>query len=800
MHAAHLLPRRAPANPRREHSARAPPPTALAPSKVRPANLLARIPKTGGRPKFPTPPRTQAPLLRTREPAPQTHLHAAGMDFIGMLGASGVKAEVKLDGVMGTPLWWAAQAANNFHADAKRADAVSLAMALIGQGADVNAVGTGHNGDESSPLWWAVRVGAAHGFYGKAGTAELVKLLVEKGADVNAVGKDAVGAECTPLWLAAHICTNGSDKGFELATLLVEKGADVNAVGKDAPALTPPAPGRRRTANCRWSSECTPLWLAAEAVYLGEAGALELATLLVQKGADTNAVGSSIDYKCTPLWLAGLAVGEEGNADGLELATLLVENGATVNAFGKGARLEGTPLWLAAHAVYTNQAGGVELATLLVEKGATVNAFGKGAECIGCTPLWFAAHAVYSAAAGAADLAMLLVQKGADVNAVGKDAADDECLECTPLWLAGLALSDGEAGGLELATLLVEKDADVNAFGIGWKNGILLQCTPLWLAAHDDYYGMMDSDSDTPDTIQKAGAAKLAKLLVAKLLVAKGANVNAVGSEGTQLHESSPLWWAARAGADYSDRGFELAVLLVTKGADVNAVGKDARGNECAPLHWAAMAACDEKGGAVELATLLVEKGADVKAVGKDWRGNECTPLWLAAHAVYLGEAGAADLAMLLVQKGADANAVGRLRDEGCTPLWWAALAACEQPEWAGAVELATLLVEQGADVNTVGKVFGNSRFQGEKGTLLRLVAKQGKRGGRPRLAAKAVTRLLVSAGARLADDEKEWVKDVIDTSSSLLYLTLRERTATSLTVSWPGSPAVGRCSSNTSA
>jgi len=59
---------------------------------------------------------------------------------------------------------------------------------------------------------------------------------------------------------------NGSTGAAELAKLLVDKGADVNAVGTEADG-----------------DVCSPLWWAAMAVHCGEAGGLELATLLVDK-------------------------------------------------------------------------------------------------------------------------------------------------------------------------------------------------------------------------------------------------------------------------------------------------------------------------------------------------------------------------------------------------------------------------------------------------------------------------------------------------------------------------------------
>ena len=82
-------------------------------------------------------------------------------------------------------------------------------------------------------------------------------------------------------------------------------------------------------------------------------------------------------------------------AGGLELATLLVEKGAVVNAFVvTEGTVNTTPLWLAARAVAQGVAGAAELATLLVEMRAKVNAVGTDEDGFSSTPLWWAARAV----------------------------------------------------------------------------------------------------------------------------------------------------------------------------------------------------------------------------------------------------------------------------------------------------------------------------------------------------------------------------------------------------------------------
>ena len=156
-------------------------------------------------------------------------------------------------------------------------------------------------------------------------------------------------AECGPLWLAAKAVHDTADVdrrpapfgpggegtlALELAQLLIEKGADVNAVGADANG-----------------NESTPLWWAAKKTNCGRNSVLQLAMLLIEKGADVDAVGADKDgNKSTPLWWAARQLYQIG----APLATLLLDKGADVNAVGATvgsgtpSNQECTPLWWAA--------------------------------------------------------------------------------------------------------------------------------------------------------------------------------------------------------------------------------------------------------------------------------------------------------------------------------------------------------------------------------------------------------------------------------------------------------------------
>lgn len=149
-------------------------------------------------------------------------------------------------------------------------------------------------------------------------------------------------------------------------------------------------------------------------------------------------------------------------------------------------------------------------------------------------------------------------------------------------------------------------------------------------------------------------------------LVAKGADVNAKGADGTTpLHKAAgngqkdvvmqllamgadiksedgkgriPLHFAAGGTkADCKD----IVELLLTGAVDINVRDKYAGWT---PLHWAAL------GGQQSITELLLAKGADVNAKGKDGE----TPLQRAASD------GNRDVVELLLAKGADANTVDR--------------------------------------------------------------------------------------------------------------------------------------------
>jgi len=253
---------------------------------------------------------------------------------------------------------------------------------------------------------------------------------------------------------------------------------------------------------------------------------------------------------------------------------------------------------------------------------------------------------------------------------------------------------------MAIVKLLVSRGADVNAGGNLGK-------TALQIASEggltDGVLLLLDKGADVAgkDSEGQTALHWVNKPEIAGLLIAHGADVNAKTQNGT-----TPLHHVVNA---------DIAEMLLAHGADVNAKiteGYDLLGYT--PLHCAAESPVDKK----SVVQVLLAHGADPNATEPRLRR---TPLHLAAR---LGRKGVAEL---MIKAGANVDA---RRQDGSTPL----LEALYHKH----VEMATMLVEKGCDVNMINTETGEgplhlAAWVGAPGLVELLL----KRGADPRLRTK---------------------------------------------------------------
>jgi ankyrin repeat protein len=264
-------------------------------------------------------------------------------------------------------------------------------------------------------------------------------------------------------------------------------------------------------------------------------------------------------------------------ANDLAGLTAMLKAGADLNAAEPRGGM--TPLMHAA------VSGSPEAMTLLVDRGASVNT----ANSAGVTALMMSVTDI--------DKVSLLLAKGADVNAASKRGR-------TALLLA--AMSDRSAG---IVRLLMAKGADPKAVDV-------LKVNALNAAVRGDDIetirifadaGVAADNADFAGFTPLIGAAFSGNVQAVKLLLEKGANVNAVSGDGSfqkvkagtiALGNFTPLLAAATLGSP------EMITVLLQAGADVNA--RDVRG--MTPLMLAV--ATDRQNS--EVVRALINRKADV--------------------------------------------------------------------------------------------------------------------------------------------------------------------------------------------
>jgi ankyrin repeat protein len=342
-------------------------------------------------------------------------------------------------------------------------------------------------------------------------------------------GVAATAAEQPSLLEAAE----GGDHAAALAAL--EAGADVNARGPDGTTAL--------------------IWAA----YNGDA---ELVQRLLAAGADPDAKNEFGSFALSEAAIGGYT----------EVIAALLEGGATADA----ANPEGETALMA-----VARTGNVRAATLLLDAGADVNAI----------ELWGQQSALmWAAAQKQPAMIKLLIARGADVNARGavrnwerkvireprpKDmnqggftpllyAAREGCIECAKELIAGgadLDLHDPHRVTplimallnlhFDFAAYLIEAGADVNKWDLYGR-------TPLYMAADTSTLPVMGNGA----MVVLPSMDKLTAIDVARLLLEKGANVNAQlkrrppyrnvpqdrGGDSILSFGATPLLRAARAG------------------------------------------------------------------------------------------------------------------------------------------------------------------------------------------------------------------------------------------------------------
>jgi uncharacterized protein len=375
---------------------------------------------------------------------------------------------------------------------------------LLKSGADPNGA---LSASGNTPLMMAARTGKA----------DAVKALLDHGAQVNT--KETWGGTTALMWAA-------SERHPEVVKLLVEHGADVNAKSSFVPSAS--GRGFEGTVPMQAKSNQTPEEFASgwmtPLMFAAREEDLESARLLIQAGADVNAVGG--DGKDA----LGLAL-FNGSYD---VASLLIDSHANVN-HADAQRF--TPLFWAVDRRNMETAPNfpwmvttdpLPLIKKLLDAGANPNALVNNTPRArmreGSPRIVFATALMRAAFAGDLELVKLLLAHGANPHIQSSDRETPLMAACGLAFINGYHRQKPPAERLEVVKLLVGLGEDVN---------------------HADDYGI------TP----LMAAANLGDINIVRYLIGQGADLGAHdlgkkndGAFGSSVEPLMPIDYAIGVG------------------------------------------------------------------------------------------------------------------------------------------------------------------------------------------------------------------------------------------------------------
>ncbi|WP_456201480.1 ankyrin repeat domain-containing protein [Wolbachia endosymbiont of Protocalliphora sialia] len=363
---------------------------------------------------------------------------------------------------------------------------------------------------------------------------EIARFLIKKGADINAADKGPYGKK------PVHVAIENNSK--DIIGFLLSKGVSINDTDKQG---------------------YTPLHYAAWR------GRLEIAELLVDKGASINTADASTAGK-KPIHVAA-----ENNSK--SIIEFLISKGVNVDEADKNG-------WAPLH--YAAKFDQLEVAKFLIEKGANINA--ADTSTIGEKPIHVAAEN------NSKNIIEFLISKGVSVNDTDKDGR-------TPLYWASWN------GRLDVVEYLIGKGADISAKDKDGRN-------PLDVAKGHQYDNVVEY-------LQQAELRLNKQLLTAvqdgdfekvKDLVSRGASLDAANIDAQDKDGKTPLHFAAQEG------NLDMVQFFLNRGANIKA--KDMYG--WTPLHFASAY------GKFDVVKFFLDSNINIRA--KDRYGD--TPLHLAAQ------------------------------------------------------------------------------------------------------------------------------------------------------------------------